>query len=58
LIGAAPAQETSDPNIDRAAEAVRSMETQIIAAARRRAIEGIVLRYGLFYGTGNPATTN
>jgi hypothetical protein len=56
LIGAAPAQETSDPNIDRAAEAVRSMESQIIAAACRRAIEGIVLRYGLFYGPGNPAT--
>jgi nucleoside-diphosphate-sugar epimerase len=32
------------------------METQVLDAARRRAIEGIVLRYGLFYGPGNPAT--
>lgn len=41
---------------DRAALAVRSMETQILDAARTGAIEGIVLRYGLFYGPGNPAT--
>jgi 2-alkyl-3-oxoalkanoate reductase len=39
-----------------AAEALRSMESQILDAARRGAIEGIVLRYGLFYGPGNPAT--
>jgi nucleoside-diphosphate-sugar epimerase len=32
------------------------MESQIIAAVRGGAIEGIVLRYGLFYGPGNPAT--
>jgi nucleoside-diphosphate-sugar epimerase len=39
-----------------AAAAVRSMESQILDAARDGAIEGIVLRYGLFYGPGNPAT--
>jgi nucleoside-diphosphate-sugar epimerase len=37
-------------------EALRSMESQILEASRRGAIEGIVLRYGLFYGPGNPAT--
>lgn len=39
-----------------AAEAVRSMETQILDAARARSIEGIVLRYGMFYGAGTPST--
>jgi nucleoside-diphosphate-sugar epimerase len=38
------------------AEALRSMESQILDASRRGAIEGVVLRYGLFYGPGNPAT--
>jgi 2-alkyl-3-oxoalkanoate reductase len=56
LIGAAPARQTSNPELGRAGEAVRSMEHQILEAARRRAIEGIVLRYGLFYGPGIPAT--
>lgn len=36
--------------------AVESMESQIAAASRSGTIEGIVLRYGLFYGPGNPAT--
>jgi nucleoside-diphosphate-sugar epimerase len=39
-----------------AAAAVRSMESQILDASRRGAIEGLVLRYGLFYGPGNPVT--
>ena len=34
----------------RAADAVRSMESQILDASRSGAIEGVVLRYGLFYG--------
>ena len=42
--------------LDKAAEAVRSMESQVLDAARRGEIEAIVLRYGLFYGPGNPAT--
>ena len=33
-----------------AADAVRSMESQTLDASRRGAIEGVVLRYGLFYG--------
>jgi len=32
------------------------MESQITSAARAGSIEGIVLRYGLFYGAGNPST--
>jgi nucleoside-diphosphate-sugar epimerase len=56
LIGAARTIEGSDAHIDRAADALRSMESQAIDAARRGDIEAIVLRYGLFYGPGNPAT--
>jgi nucleoside-diphosphate-sugar epimerase len=33
-----------------AADAVQSMESQILDASRSGAIEGVVLRYGLFYG--------
>jgi nucleoside-diphosphate-sugar epimerase len=36
--------------------AIRSMESQILDTSRNGAIEGIVLRYGLFYGAGNAAT--
>jgi 2-alkyl-3-oxoalkanoate reductase len=53
-LGAAPAGR--DPMMAPAVEAVRSMESQILDAARRGHIEGIVLRYGLFYGPGNPPT--
>jgi len=38
--------------------AVESMESQILDASRSGRIEGIVLRYGLFYGPENPATEN
>jgi nucleoside-diphosphate-sugar epimerase len=38
------------------ADAVRSMETQVLEASRKRLIGGVVLRYGLFYGPGNPVT--
>jgi nucleoside-diphosphate-sugar epimerase len=37
-------------------DAVRSMESQALDAAARGQLEAIVLRYGLFYGPGNPAT--
>lgn len=37
-------------------EAVQSMESQALEAGRSGHIEVIVLRYGLFYGSGNPAT--
>jgi len=56
LIGAAGKVQSADPHLDRAADAVRSMESQAVEAARRGNIEAIVLRYGLFYGPGNPAT--
>jgi nucleoside-diphosphate-sugar epimerase len=39
-----------------AADAVCSMESQIIEASRSGVIEGVVLRYGLFYGPENPST--
>jgi nucleoside-diphosphate-sugar epimerase len=41
---------------DEAAAAVRSMETQVLDATRRGAIEGVILRYGLFYGLETPST--
>jgi nucleoside-diphosphate-sugar epimerase len=46
----------SDPALVPSVQALLSMESQILDAARRGAIEGIVLRYGLFYGPGNPST--
>jgi len=54
LLGAAPA--TADSPTGPAGDAVRSMESQITNAARAGAIEGIVLRYGMFYGAGSPST--
>jgi nucleoside-diphosphate-sugar epimerase len=53
---AAAGDASGDAQIDGAVAAVRSMESQVIDAARRGAIEAIVLRYGLFYGPGNPGT--
>jgi nucleoside-diphosphate-sugar epimerase len=38
------------------ADALASMETQILDASDAGRIEGVVLRYGLFYGPHNPAT--
>jgi nucleoside-diphosphate-sugar epimerase len=37
-------------DVAEAAAAVDSMETQVLDASRSGAIEGVVLRYGLFYG--------
>ena len=53
-----PGAETRarDPGINEAANATRSMETQILDANRSGKIEGIVLRYGLFYGPTNPSS--
>jgi nucleoside-diphosphate-sugar epimerase len=42
--------------VNEAVDATRSMETQILNASRSHQIEGIVLRYGLFYGPTNPST--
>src|SRR5262249_6546282 len=44
-----------DPT-DAAAAAVRSMETQVVDATRAGSMEGIILRYGLFYGLEAPST--
>jgi nucleoside-diphosphate-sugar epimerase len=44
------------PEVQAALDAVVSMENQILDASRAGTIEGIVLRYGLFYGPENPAT--
>jgi nucleoside-diphosphate-sugar epimerase len=38
------------------ADALAAMETQILEANDAGRIEGVVLRYGLFYGPHNPAT--
>jgi nucleoside-diphosphate-sugar epimerase len=54
LLQGAPAD--APQHLREAANAVHSMESQILDASRSGKIEGIVLRYGLFYGPGNPAT--
>jgi len=43
---------SSDP----AAVAIRSMETQVLDATARGAVEGVILRYGLFYGLETAST--
>jgi nucleoside-diphosphate-sugar epimerase len=52
-----PAPADAPPDVRAAAEAVRSMEFQTLEASRTGRIEGVVLRYGLFYGpeTGSTA---
>jgi nucleoside-diphosphate-sugar epimerase len=39
-----------------AAVAVRSMERQVLDASARGSIEGVILRYGMFYGLETPST--
>jgi nucleoside-diphosphate-sugar epimerase len=56
LVAAGGTVATDGTEIQAASAAVRSMESQILDAARSRTIEGLVLRYGLFYGPANPAT--
>jgi nucleoside-diphosphate-sugar epimerase len=51
-----PLAVVEDVARDRGIAAVKSMESQTLEAAADGAIEGIVLRYGLFYGPDNPAT--
>jgi len=43
-------------SVDDAAAAVQSMERQVLEATRRGSIEGVILRYGLFYGIETPST--
>jgi nucleoside-diphosphate-sugar epimerase len=54
IVGA-PGQGRSRGIVE-AADAVRSMESQIVEASLAGAFEGIVLRYGGFYGPGVPMT--
>ena len=55
LHGADRSKMSEGPERD-AVDAVLSMEAQILAASQQGAIEGVVLRYGLFYSADNPAT--
>ncbi len=55
LLGA-NAQGTTAAGVNDALDAVVSMESQILDASARGAIEGVVLRYGLFYGPNNGST--
>ena len=41
---------------DAAAAAIHSMESQVLDATARGAIEGVILRYGMFYGLQTPST--
>jgi nucleoside-diphosphate-sugar epimerase len=41
---------------DEAAAAVRAMERQVLEATERGSIEGVILRYGMFYGLETPST--
>ena len=52
------ARNSGSPVTDAAAAAVRSMESQVLDASRNGAIEGVILRYGLFYGPQVPSTLN
>jgi nucleoside-diphosphate-sugar epimerase len=45
----------TEPDND-AAAAVRSMERQVLEATERGSIEGVILRYGMFYGLETPST--
>ena len=56
LVRAAPGAGTELPADTRdAADALKSMESQILEASRAGKIEGVVLRYGLFYSPDTPS---
>jgi nucleoside-diphosphate-sugar epimerase len=44
------------PEVQEGADALQSMESQILEASRAGRIEGVVLRYGLFYSFDTPST--
>ena len=46
----APREPAPRASEDEASAAIRSMEDQVLDATRRGAIEGVILRYGMFYG--------
>jgi len=49
-------RDAADEMQGAAAAAVRSLETQVLEATRQGSIEGVVLRYGMFYGPETPST--
>jgi nucleoside-diphosphate-sugar epimerase len=53
----APRSDTPPIPENPAAAAIRSMESQVLDATRRGRIEGVVLRYGMFYSLETPSTT-
>jgi nucleoside-diphosphate-sugar epimerase len=55
-IASAPGESASGPELDRAAQALQSMETQALEAAQQGDLEAIILRYGFFYGPGTAST--
>ena len=58
IVGSFAPLAGSDPvKAPNAAAAVRSMESQVLKATEQGLIEGVVLRYGGFYGPGVPSTT-
>jgi nucleoside-diphosphate-sugar epimerase len=52
----APRGGVDAPPGSEAAAAVQSMESQVLEATKQRAIEGVILRYGMFYGLETPST--
>jgi nucleoside-diphosphate-sugar epimerase len=51
-----PRGPASSASANEAAAAVRSMEEQVLDATKRGSIEGVILRYGMFYGLDVPST--
>ena len=52
----APRGPAAPPATNPAAAAVRSMEDQVLEATRSGSIEGVILRYGMFYGLETGST--
>jgi nucleoside-diphosphate-sugar epimerase len=48
----APAEHDSSPLVKDAVDAVRALEDQVLAATASGEVEGVVLRFGFFYGVG------
>ena len=51
-----PRGPDTTPSDDDAATAIRSMESQVMEATSKGLIEGVILRYGMFYGLETPST--
>ena len=50
------AKPDADGRLEEGAAAMQSLESQIVEASHSGRIEGIVLRYGMWYGPANPMT--